>query len=147
VAVRVLVQRVSTASVAIDGQVVGSIGAGLLLFVGFTHSDEPPVLDWMADKITGLRVFADDDGKMNRALSESGGAVLIVSQFTLYGNAAKGSRPSFIDAAKPDQAIPLYERFVELLRDRKLHVETGRFGAHMNVSLVNDGPVTLMLDR
>jgi D-tyrosyl-tRNA(Tyr) deacylase len=115
--------------------------------VGFTHGDTPEKVDWMAEKTSGLRLFADSDGKMNLSLSEVGGELLVVSQFTLYGNAEKGKRPSFIDAARPEEAIPLYERFLSALRGRGLKVETGEFGAMMEVDLVNDGPVTLWLER
>jgi D-tyrosyl-tRNA(Tyr) deacylase len=123
------------------------IEKGFLLLVGFTHGDTPDKVDWMAEKASGLRLFGDAEGKMNLGLAEVGGAVLVVSQFTLYGNAEKGKRPSFIDAARPEEAIPLYERFVAALRGRGLKVETGEFGAMMDVELVNDGPVTLWLER
>jgi len=145
---RVLIQRVSRAEVRIDGRIAGRIGAGFCLLVGFTHGDSDEHVAWMADKVIGLRLFADEDGKMNRALSEvDGGALLVVSQFTLYGDARKGRRPSFVDAARPETAIPLYERLVSLLRETGVHVETGEFGAVMEVDLVNDGPVTLWLER
>lgn len=145
---RVVLQRVSRASVAIDGGIVGEIGTGLLLLVGFTDGDDEDALVWMADKVAGLRVFPDADGKMNLGLDEIGGDVLVVSQFTLYGDTRKGRRPSFVHAAHPDQAIPLYEGFVEALRSRVSgRVETGEFGAMMQVALVNDGPVTLVLER
>jgi D-tyrosyl-tRNA(Tyr) deacylase len=144
---RVLLQRVTEASVAIDGAVVGAIDNGLMLLVGFTHGDTNATVDWMADKVAGLRVFNDEDGKMNRDLAEAGGAVLVVSQFTLYGDAAKGRRPSFLAAARPDVAIPLYEAFLAALRCRGLVVANGEFGADMQVSLINDGPVTLMLEH
>ncbi|HEY7894690.1 MAG TPA: D-aminoacyl-tRNA deacylase [Gemmatimonadaceae bacterium] len=145
---RVLLQRVSRAQVRIDGRVAGSIGAGFCLLVGFTHGDTDEQVTWMADKVIGLRLFADQDGKMNRALSEvDGGALLVVSQFTLYGDARKGRRPSFVEAARPDVAVPLYERFVAQLRASGVRVETGEFGAVMEVDLVNDGPVTLWLER
>ena len=144
---RVLLQRVSDASVSIDGKVVGAIGTGLLLLVGFTRGDGVDSVRWMADKIAGLRVFNDAEGRMNRDLAAVSGAVLVVSQFTLYGDTAKGRRPSFIDAAPPDMAIPLYQAFLAELRDRRLTVASGEFGADMQVSLVNDGPVTLMLER
>jgi D-tyrosyl-tRNA(Tyr) deacylase len=144
---RVLVQRVARAEVRVDGRVTGRIGRGFLLLVGFTHSDGEEQLRWMADKILGLRLFADAEDKMNLALADVGGALLVVSQFTLYGDAAKGRRPSFIDAARPELAVPLYERFVGLLRGMGIAVETGEFGAMMQVELVNDGPVTLWLDR
>ncbi len=133
-----------------EGRVTGKIGPGFLVLAGFAPADSDASLAWMADKIMGLRVFGDAEGKMNRDLGEVGGGVLVVSQFTLYGDASKGRRPSFIDAAPPNLAIPLYEKFVALLRDRaagKIPVETGEFGAMMDVELVNDGPVTLLLDR
>jgi D-aminoacyl-tRNA deacylase len=145
--VRVVLQRVSAASVTIDGRVAGAIGAGFCLLVGFTHADTVAQVEWMAEKVAGLRLFSDSEGKMNLGLQETGGAVLVVSQFTLYGDAAKGRRPSFIDAARPETAIPLYERFIGALRDRGLEVATGEFGADMQVSIENDGPVTLILDR
>ncbi len=144
---RVVLQRVSKASVRIDRRVVGSIGAGFCLLVGFTHSDTPAQGEWMAEKVAGLRLFGDAEGKMNLGLAEVGGAVLVVSQFTLYGDAEKGRRPSFVDAARPEVAVPLYEAFVAALRARGLEVATGRFGAMMEVDLVNDGPVTLLLER
>jgi D-aminoacyl-tRNA deacylase len=133
--------------VRVAGNVIGKIGRGFLLLVGVTHSDTAAQSEWMAEKIAGLRLFSDADDKMNLALADVGGEVLVVSQFTLYGNAEKGRRPSFIDAARPDVAIPLYEGFVQSLRSRGLHVETGEFGAMMDVDLVNDGPVTLWLER
>ena len=144
---RVVLQRVSRAAVRIDGQTVGEIGRGFVVLAGFAPADTEPVLAWMADKIAGLRVFADADGKMNLPLGEVGGALLVVSQFTLYGDASKGRRPSFVDAAPPAQADALYQRFVALLKERGLPVETGRFGAMMEVELVNDGPVTLVLEK
>ena len=144
---RVLLQRVSRAEVRVGDRVTGAIGRGFLLLVGFTHTDTEAAVGWMADKVAGLRLFADAEGKMNLGLDDVGGAVLVVSQFTLYGDAQKGRRPSFIDAARPELAIPLYERFVAMLRERGLRVETGEFGAMMDVELVNDGPVTLSLER
>ena len=144
---RVLLQRVKRAEVRVGGRVTGRIGAGLLLLVGFTHAESPDALAWMADKITGLRIFGDADGKMNLALAETGGSILVVSQFTLYGDTQKGRRPSFIDAARPEVATPLYLRFIDALRERGLTVETGEFGAMMDVELVNDGPVTLWLEK
>jgi D-tyrosyl-tRNA(Tyr) deacylase len=144
---RVVLQRVSRAEVRVGDRVTGRIGRGFLLLVGFTHSDTEPALAWMADKIAGLRLFGDADDKMNLALADVGGALLVVSQFTLYGDAAKGRRPSFVDAARPELAVPLYERFLALLRERGVAVETGEFGAMMDVELVNDGPVTLILER
>ena len=145
--VRVLVQRVTSASVTIDGRVTGVIDGGLLLLVGFRGDDVPESLAWMAEKVCGLRIFSDDEGKMNRSVEDVGGGLLVVSQFTLYGDVAKGKRPSFIDAARPEIAIPLYEKFISLLRARIARVETGEFGADMKVALVNDGPVTIWLER
>lgn len=148
---RVLIQRVSRAEVRVreqgESRTTGRIGAGFALLVGFTHTDGEEQLAWMADKLLGLRLFADDEGRMNRSLAEADGSLLVVSQFTLYGDAQKGRRPSFIDAARPEQAIPLYERFIALLRERGAAVESGEFGAMMDVELVNDGPVTLWLER
>jgi D-aminoacyl-tRNA deacylase len=144
---RVLLQRVSKASVAIDGTVHGTIDRGFCLLVGFTHADTVDEVVWMADKVIGLRLFPDQDGKMNLGLAEVGGGLLVISQFTLYGDAAKGRRPSFIDAARPEQAIPLYQRFCQELKAKGVVVETGLFGADMLVEIHNDGPVTLMLER
>ena len=148
---RTLVQRVSRAEVRVADaggrRVSGRIERGFLLLVGFTHGDGEEQLAWMADKVIGLRVFGDAEDKMNLALADVGGALLVVSQFTLYGDAQKGRRPSFVDAARPEAAVPLYERFVGLLRDRGARVETGEFGAMMEVELVNDGPVTIWLER
>ncbi|HEY6826763.1 MAG TPA: D-aminoacyl-tRNA deacylase [Gemmatimonadaceae bacterium] len=146
-AMRALIQRAKRGEVRVAGTVIGKIGPGAVVLVGFTHTDGEEQSVWMADKIVGLRIFADDDDKMNRSILETGGELLVVSQFTLYGDAVKGRRPSFIDAARPDQAVPLYERFVELLRERGVTVATGEFGAMMEVELVNDGPVTLWLER
>lgn len=144
---RVILQRVSSASVTIHGAAVGEIGRGFVLLVGFTHDDSAADVDWMAARIVGLRLFGDDEGKMNRSLDEVGGALLVISQFTVYGDARKGRRPSFIAAARPETAIPLYEHFIAALRSTGVHVATGEFGADMQVALVNDGPVTLVLDR
>jgi D-tyrosyl-tRNA(Tyr) deacylase len=144
---RIVLQRVSKASVTIGGRVAGEIGPGFCLLVGFTHGDTPAQVDWMAEKVGGLRLFSDADGKMNLGLDEVGGAVLVISQFTLYGDSAKGRRPSFIDAARPETAIPLYDRFLAALRARGLPVAAGEFGADMQVEIHNDGPVTLILDR
>ncbi|HAD75622.1 MAG: D-tyrosyl-tRNA(Tyr) deacylase [Gemmatimonadetes bacterium] len=145
---RVVLQRVSEAHVTIEGKVVGEIGLGQFLLVGFKQSDTTDQVEWMADKVVGLRVFQDDAGKMNRTLADVDGSILVVSQFTLYGDVRKGRRPSFIDAATPETAIRLYERFVELLEARHPgKVATGEFGAMMDVSLTNDGPVTLVIDR
>jgi D-tyrosyl-tRNA(Tyr) deacylase len=144
---RVVLQRVSRASVSIDGRTAGAIGRGFCLLVGWTHGDTDAAVDWMAEKVAGLRLFPDAEGKMNLGLDEVGGAVLVISQFTLYGDSAKGRRPSFIGAARPETAIPLYERFVAALRARGLEVATGEFGADMQVEIHNDGPVTLILER
>ena len=149
---RVLLQRVARAEVRIRDaaatpRVSGRIDRGYVLLVGFTTTDGEDQVAWMAEKVVGLRLFADAEDKMNLALADVGGAMLVVSQFTLYGDARKGRRPSFIDAARPEIAIPLYEQFVRRLRDAGVHVETGEFGAMMDVELVNDGPVTLWLER
>ena len=144
---RALVQRVSRAEVRVDERSVGRIDRGLLVLVGFTHTDTDAQVDWMADKIAGLRIFSDDEDKMNRSVEDVSGSLLVVSQFTLYGDAVKGRRPSFVDAARPETAVPLYNRFVRLLRERGLPTATGEFGASMAVELVNDGPVTLWLER
>lgn len=130
-----------------EGRVTGRIERGVLVLVGFTHTDTDAELEWMADKIVGLRIFGDSEQKMNLSLADVGGGALIVSQFTLYGNAEKGRRPSFIDAARPELAIPLYEKFIALVRQRGIATETGEFGAMMDVELVNDGPVTIWLER
>jgi len=145
--VRVVLQRVTSASVSIDGQQVGAIGRGFCLLVGFTHDDTPDHCRWMAEKIVGLRLFNDSDGKMNLALGDVAGSVLVVSQFTLYGDSRKGRRPSFVAAADPEVAVPLYQAFIEEVRQRNVEVASGRFGAMMEVALVNDGPVTLTLER
>jgi D-tyrosyl-tRNA(Tyr) deacylase len=148
--VKIVLQRVSRAEVRVTSRVTGKIGPGFLVLAGFAPTDTEAQLAWMAEKIIGLRVFGDAEGKMNRDLAEVNGAILVVSQFTLYGDASKGRRPSFIGAAPPDLAIPLYEKFVALLKEKgggKIAVETGEFGAMMDVDLVNDGPVTLILER
>ena len=145
---RVVLQRVSEASVTIEGSVVGEIGAGHVVLVGFTPEDSEEQVTWMAEKIIGLRVFSDEDGNMNFSLDDVDGSLLVVSQFTLYGDTRKGRRPSFVHAAPPEIAVPLYEHFVALLEARLPgRVATGRFGAMMDVALVNDGPVTLVLER
>ena len=130
-----------------EGRVTGRIDRGLLVLVGFTSTDTDAELEWMADKIVGLRIFGDAEQKMNLSLQDVAGGALIVSQFTLYGNAEKGRRPSFIDAARPELAIPLYEKFIAMFRARGVVTETGEFGAMMDVELVNDGPVTLWLEK
>ena len=144
---RVVVQRVSSAHVTIDGTMVGKIGRGFLLLVGITHTDSLKEVEYVAKKVAQLRVFEDEAGKMNLSLKDVGGAVLSVSQFTLYGDCSHGNRPSFIQAARPEQAEPMYEYFNQLLREQYgLHVETGRFGADMKVELLNDGPVTIPIE-
>ena len=145
---KVVLQRVSEANVTVEGSVVGSIGVGVLLLVGFCSDDVIDHVDWMVDKVVGLRIFQDDLGKMNQTLSDVDGSLLVVSQFTLYGDVRKGRRPSFIAAASPEIAIPLYDRFVGGLEARRPgRVATGKFGAMMDVSLINDGPVTLVIER
>ena len=143
---RALVQRVSRASVSVDGDVVGEIGVGLCVLVGVTHDDTEADARKLADKVWNLRVFPDADGTMNLPLAETGGEALVVSQFTLYGDTARGRRPSWVGAARPEQAEPLVDAFAAALRDLGATVATGVFGAHMQVELVNDGPVTLMLE-
>ena len=143
---RAVVQRVSRAAVTISGETVGEIGRGLLVLLAVAPDDAQPQVDWLAEKIAGLRVFPDDAGKMNRDVTEAGGEMLIVSQFTLYGDCRKGRRPSFLGAAPPEVAIPLYEAFARAVRGLGVAVATGRFGADMHVELVNDGPVTLIID-
>ncbi len=143
---RLCIQRVSEARVSVEGRIVGEIGPGLLVLLGVGRGDGSPEVAWAVEKIAGLRVFEDDAGKMNRSVEEVGGSVLVVSQFTLYGDLRKGRRPAFVAAAPPEQAQPLYLEVVEGLRGRGLPVATGEFRAHMEVALVNDGPVTLLLD-
>jgi D-tyrosyl-tRNA(Tyr) deacylase len=145
---RVLVQRVSRAKVTVEGRVTGEIGPGLLLLVGIKQGDGDPELQWMVHKLANLRVFSDAEGKMNLSLQDTGGGVLAISQFTLYGDAKKGNRPSYIEAARPEIAEPLYENFCEQLGAALgKEVQRGVFGAHMDVELTNDGPVTLMLEK
>lgn len=144
---RVLVQRVTRGEVRIAERVAGRIDRGLVALVGFTHDDGDEQIAWMADKLLGLRVFADAGDKMNLALADVGGSLLVVSQFTLYGDAVRGRRPSFVDAARPDAAEALYDRFIAALRALGAQVETGLFGASMQVELVNDGPVTIWIER
>ena len=144
---RALVQRVSSARVLVEGRLAGEIGRGLLVFLGVTHGDDEEAARYLAGKVAGLRVFEDEEGKMNRAVADVGGGVLAVSQVTLSGDCRKGRRPSFDAAARPEHALALYSRFVEALRALGLPVATGVFQAHMQVELVNDGPVTLLLER
>ncbi|HEX6503533.1 MAG TPA: D-aminoacyl-tRNA deacylase [Terriglobales bacterium] len=143
---RAVVQRVSRARVTVDSQVTGEIGPGLLVLLAVGQGDSQAAADYLADKIAGLRIFEDEQGKMNRSVTDVGGAVLAVSQFTLYGDVRRGRRPSFDAAASPEQARQLYEYFVERLRAAGLRCETGKFQEMMNVELVNDGPVTILLD-
>ena len=143
---RAVLTRVKHASVTIDGKVHGQIGEGFLILLGITHEDTEAQAVKLADKLTGLRIFEDENGKMNRGLDEVKGELLVVSQFTLYGNCKKGRRPEFLAAARPEVAIPLYERFVELCRAKGFHTETGEFGAYMQVDSLNDGPLTLVVD-
>ena len=144
---RVLLQRVSQAAVRVEGEVVGAIGRGFVALVGVTHDDGPEEALWLARKVAGLRLFEDDAGKMNLSLQEVGGSLLVVSQFTLYGDASRGRRPSFTAAARPETAEPLVERFAEQVRRVGVPVESGIFGAMMAVEIHNDGPVTLMLEK
>ena len=143
---RAVLTRVKHAFVTIDGKVHGQIGEGFLILLGITHEDTEAQAVKLADKLTGLRIFEDENGKMNRGLDEVKGELLVVSQFTLYGNCKKGRRPEFLAAARPEVAIPLYEKFVELCRAQGFHTETGEFGAYMQVDSLNDGPLTLVVD-
>ena len=143
---RAVLTRVKHASVTIDGQVKGRIGEGFLILLGVTHDDTEAQAVKLADKLTSLRIFEAEDGKMNRGLEVVNGEILVVSQFTLYGNCKKGRRPDFLAAARPEIAIPLYEKFVAVCRDKGFHVETGEFGAYMEVESLNDGPLTLVVD-
>jgi D-tyrosyl-tRNA(Tyr) deacylase len=144
---RVVLQRVSEASVTIEGQIHGSIGNGMLLLLGIEHDDETSDADWLIQKIIGMRIFSDPEGKMNYGINEVNGSFLLVSQFTLHASTKKGNRPSYIRAARPEQAVPLYEYFLrELESVHGTKIETGQFGADMKVSLVNDGPVTIIID-
>ena len=143
---RAVLTRVKHASVAIDGKIHGQIGEGFLILLGVTHEDTEAQAVKLAEKLTSLRIFEDENGKMNRGLDEVQGQLLVISQFTLYGNCKKGRRPEFLAAARPEIAIPLYEKFIALCRDKGFSVETGEFGAEMLVESVNDGPVTLIVD-
>lgn len=143
---RAVVQRVHDSSVTVDGRVVGRIGKGLLVLLGVSETDSEKDADYLADKIVELRCFADSASKFNLTINDAGGAVLAVPQFTLFGDCRRGKRPSFTEAARPELAVPLYERFVARVRECGIAVQTGEFGAHMDVQLVNDGPVTLLLD-
>lgn len=143
---KVVIQRSKAASVTVDGNVTGAIDKGYVLLVGITHSDTLDDVNYVAKKVAEMRLFEDDEGKMNRSILEYGGAILSVSQFTLYAETKKGRRPSFIEAARPEQAKPLWDAFNDALRGHGLQVETGIFGAMMDVSLVNDGPVTIIVE-
>lgn len=143
---RAVVQRVSSASVTVEGEVTGQIQRGFVVLLGVAAEDKKSDLQWLVNKIVGLRVFEDAEGKMNCSLAEANGAMLVVSQFTLLGDCRKGRRPSFVAAARPDRANELYEQFCEDVRGQGIEVQTGRFQTHMDVALVNDGPVTLLLD-
>ena len=143
---RAVVQRVKAASVSVDSELVSEIGAGVLVFLGVAHDDTATELEYIANKVANLRIFEDEDGKMNRSLLETGGAALVVSQFTLYGDCRKGRRPSFIDAARPEVANTLYEQFITLLQQQNIPTQGGTFQAMMDVQLINDGPVTILLD-
>ncbi len=143
---RVVVQRVKHSSVAVDANIVGKINEGLLILLGIKNGDTEKDVTWLANKVVSLRIFEDENGKMNKELKEINGSILLISQFTLYGDCVKGKRPSFIEAAKPEIAIPLYEKFIDTLKNQGINVETGIFGADMKVDLLNDGPVTLVID-
>lgn len=143
---RAVLTRVKSASVRVDGQTIGQIGQGFMILLGITHDDTEAQAVKLADKLVGLRIFEDENGKMNRGLETVDGQILVISQFTLYGNCKKGRRPEFLSAARPEVAIPLYEKFVQLCRDKGFHVETGEFGADMEVESINDGPLTLVVD-
>ncbi|MGX4766812.1 D-aminoacyl-tRNA deacylase [Bacillus mojavensis] len=143
---KLVVQRVTEASVTVDGDVIGQIGQGIMVLVGITHDDTEEDAAYLAEKVVNLRIFDDSDGKMNLSLLDTGGEVLSVSQFTLYGDTRKGRRPNYMNAAKPDKALGLYEKWNDLLREKGIKVETGKFGAMMDVKLTNSGPVTLIMD-
>jgi D-tyrosyl-tRNA(Tyr) deacylase len=143
---RVVLQRVTRASVSVENKIIGKINKGLLILLGITHTDNEQDVKWIVNKISGLRIFSDENGKMNKSIEDVNGEILLVSQFTLYGDSKKGRRPSFIDAAKPDIAIPLYEKVIEAIKIKNINITTGIFGADMKVELLNDGPVTLIID-
>lgn len=144
---KVLVQRCEKASVTIDGKIVGKIDSGLMLLVGFTETDNSSNIDYMVDKVINLRIFDDESGVMNKSLLDIGGSILSVSQFTLYADARKGRRPSYVNALSGEKASILYDEFNQKLKEKNIHIETGIFGADMKVELINDGPVTIMLEK
>ena len=145
---KTVLQRVSRASVHVNGEIIGSINHGLVVLLGIHHNDSEKEIEWMCNKILNLRIFEDEEGKMNRSVTDVEGGILIVSQFTLYGTLKKGTRPGFTDAAKPETAIPLYEKTIQYLRNNSsLRIETGEFGAMMQVDLINNGPVTIILEK
>ena len=144
---RIVVQRCEEASVKVDNKIVGKIAKGLMLLVGFTEGDTSNEIDYMVDKVINLRIFDDESGVMNKSLIDTGGSILSVSQFTLYGDASKGRRPSYVKALSGEKAIILYNEFNQKLKDKNIHVETGIFGAEMKVSLINDGPITILLEK
>lgn len=144
---KILIQRVAHAQVEVEGKIVGAIGPGVLVFLGVTHSDTEAQVSWLANKLIHLRIFQDEEGKINRSLLDQKGSALLVSQFTLYGDCKDGRRPSFTQAAEPGLAKQLYERFIDEVRKGEILVQTGIFGAEMKVSLLNDGPVTLLIER
>ncbi|ADO84556.1 D-aminoacyl-tRNA deacylase [Ilyobacter polytropus] len=143
---RVVVQRVTKAQVSVEGNVIGKIKEGLLILLGITHGDNEKDTKWLVNKISGLRIFSDGNGKMNKSIEDIEGEILLISQFTLYGDARKGRRPSFIEAAKPDIAVPLYNKFIDLVKEKNIKISVGEFGADMKVELLNDGPVTMIID-
>jgi len=143
---RALIQRVLSSSVKVDGDIIGQSGKGILVFLGVTHDDTMEDLNFLVNKCANLRIFEDEEGKMNLSLLDVGGEALVISQFTLYGDCRKGRRPSFTEAARPDKAIPLYERFIDEFKKLGIKTESGEFGADMKVDLINDGPVTLMIN-
>lgn len=144
---KIVVQRCKKAQVEVDNKIVGSIKEGIMLLVGFTDTDNDSIIDYMVDKVINLRIFDDDAGVMNRSLLDTGGSILSVSQFTLYADASKGRRPSYVKALSGDKAIVLYDKFNQKLKDKNVHVETGIFGAEMQVTLTNDGPITIILEK
>ena len=144
---RIIVQRCTEANVKVDNKIVGKIDKGVMLLVGFTHTDDSTNIDYMIDKVLNLRIFDDENGVMNKSLLDVNGSILSISQFTLYGDARKGRRPSYIEALSGDKATKLYDEFNNKIKEKNIHIETGIFGADMKVSLTNDGPVTILLEK